>query len=314
MSLFLDPIAESARVAEALTEESRAYCRQRPLPRQPLVSVIMPCLNVAETIEPVLKGFEAQTYRHFELIINLDRRSKDGSEALIRPFVDRDPRFRLLFENTGMAQGRNAGRAAAQGEYLANWDADLAPTPTVLEEAVTRAELEGADILVCPELSRARSFWGVCRALEKLSYLEDPVQESSGRFVRRQVAEALGPVDESLLAGEDYDYFLRAKSMGFKPGRLRAISWHHEYWTLLGKARKLYRYGRSFPPYLKKYPVLGTKQFFIVRRAYLTHLGLYASDPVHTAGTIAANLLFYVYCGWGLARGYVDVFRGRQKP
>lgn len=313
MAWFQSTQQRSRAVAEALTAKSRAVVASAPLLRRPLVSVVMPCLNVADTIVPVLEHLERQTYREFEVVINLDRRSKDASEALIRPFCDRDPRFRLIFENTGMAQGRNAGKAASRGEYLMNMDADLAATETVIEEAVWRCEVEGADIVICPELSVSNSFWGECRALEKIGYLGDSLQESSGRFMRRKVSDALGGADESLLAGEDYDYFLRALSMGFKRGRIEAISWHHEYWTLKSKIRKMHRYGRSFPAYLRKYPVLGSKQFFPVRRAYLTHIPLYLSDPIHTAGLFISNGLFYAAAGWGLAQGYWDAWRGRKR-
>jgi glycosyltransferase involved in cell wall biosynthesis len=314
MPLFKSTQERSREAAEAESAKSREVIASKPLPRRPLVSVVMPCLNVAETIVPVLEHFERQTYREFEVIINLDRRSKDGSEALIRPFCERDPRFKLIFENTGMAQGRNAGKAASSGEYLLNFDSDLAPTPTVIEEAVWRCEVEGADIVICPELSVTNSFWGECRALEKIGYLGDPLQESSGRFMRRKVSDALGGADEALLAGEDYDYFLRALAMGFQRGRIHAISWHHEYWTLKGKAKKLHRYGRSFPPYFKKYPVLGAKQFFPVRHAYLTHIPLYLSDPIHTAGLIVSNGIFYAAAGWGLALGYWDLFKESRRP
>jgi len=313
MAWFQSTQQRSREAAEALTLKSRAVVAAVPLPRRPLVSVVMPCLNVADTIVPVLEHLERQTYREFEVVINLDRRSKDASEALIRPFCERDPRFRLIFENTGMAQGRNAGKAASRGEYLLNMDADLAATETVIEEAVWRCEVEGVDIVICPELSVSNSFWGECRALEKIGYLGDTLQESSGRFMRRKVSEALGGADERLLAGEDYDYFLRALAMGFKRGRIEAISWHHEYWTLKSKIRKMFRYGRSFPAYFRKYPVLGSKQFFPVRRAYLTHIPLYLSDPIHTLGLFISNGLFYAAAGWGLALGYWDVWLGRKK-
>jgi glycosyltransferase involved in cell wall biosynthesis len=310
VSVFERPTELAEKVALGLTEESRQFILEHPRSRDPLVSVIIPCLNVEPTITPVLKALQDQTYRNFEVIINLDdKRTKDRSEALIRAFSDSDPRFKLIFDNHGMAQGRNAGRAASQGEYLLNLDADLAPTISLLEEAVTRCEALKQDILVCPELSVSYNFWGECRQMEKIGYLEDPVQESSGRFMRRTVAESLAGADENLLAGEDYDYFLRAKAAGFVPGRVRAISWHHELWTLKDKSKKLYRYGRSFPAYLKKYPVLGTKQFFIIRRAYLVHWKMWLTHPLYLFGTVFANLVLYSTCGAGLAVGYWQLWR-----
>jgi glycosyltransferase involved in cell wall biosynthesis len=306
---------ELARVIAAkLTEESRQFIGQNPRSRDPLVSVIIPCLNVGPTITPVLQALQDQSYKNFEVIVNLDdKRTTDDSAAKIRAFSDSDPRFKLIFENRGMAQGRNAGRAASQGEYLFNLDADLACTVTVLEEAVTRCEALKQDILVCPELSVSYNFWGECRQMEKIGYLEDPVQESSGRFMRRTVAESLAGADEKLLAGEDYDYFLRAKAAGFVPGRIRAISWHHELWTLTQKAKKLYRYGRSFHHYLGKYPSLGTKQFFFIRRAYLAHWKMWLTHPRYLVGTIFVNAVLYTTSGWGLGLSLLEVARDKMR-
>jgi glycosyltransferase involved in cell wall biosynthesis len=306
--LFQRPTDLARQIASGLTEESAAFIQAHPRASDPLVSVIIPCLNVEPTITPVLKALQDQTYKNFEVIINLDdKRTKDQSAALIRVFSESDPRFKLIFDNHGMAQGRNAGRAASSGAYLFNLDADLACTPTVLEEAVTRCEVLKQDILVCPELSVSYNFWGECRQLEKIGYLEDPVQESSGRFMRRKVAETLAGADENLLAGEDYDYFLRAKAAGFVPGRIRAISWHHELWTLRAKAKKLYRYGRSFHHYLNKYPSLGTKQFFFIRRAYIVHWKMWLAHPRYLLGTLWVNAVLYSTCGWGLGLSLLEV-------
>src|SRR4051812_48527442 len=181
-----DPYELGRQIAGQLSEASADYCRRHPLDGKPLVSVIMPCRNVAATIVPVLDSIKAQTWQNFEVFLNLDRRGWDESEEVLRAYVATDPRFKLIFDNTGMAQCRNAGRAPSHGDFILNLDADLALTPTVLEEALTRAQAEGEDIIVIPELSVPYSFWGNCRGLEKIGYLNDPLQECNGRFVRRK--------------------------------------------------------------------------------------------------------------------------------
>lgn len=91
-----------------------------------LVSIIVPCYNaelyIADTIASVLK----QTYNHWELII-VDDCSSDSSCKIIRTFLDKDERIKLieLDTNSGRpAVPRNIGCALATGSYIAYLDAD----------------------------------------------------------------------------------------------------------------------------------------------------------------------------------------------
>jgi glycosyltransferase involved in cell wall biosynthesis len=301
---MLGPDAQAKSLALRLDNESRFYTDAHPLENTPLVSVVIPCRNGALFLGMTLQALADQTYTNFEVLINLDPRSTDDSQRIVEAFSAKDPRFKLMLDNKAPSQARNAGAAKAQGSFVMFCDADLAPTQNVLKEAVTRAAQHGYDLQVCPELSITYSFWGRCRSLEKIGYLEDHLQESSARFVRIAVHKAVAGFDENLWAGEDYDYFQRAKMLGYKGGRILATSWHHENWTLMGKAKKLFNYGVSFPPYFDRYPLLGAKQFAPVRYAYLTHWQLYVLHPFYTLGLIVSNGLFYTTCGIGMLKGY----------
>lgn len=106
----------------------------------PKVSVIMIFRDAAAYINEAVESVCMQTLADWELIL-VDDGSTDGSTALAGQWVERDPaRIRYLHHeghaNLGMSASRNAGVAAARGEYVAFLDADDIYLPCRLEEHV----------------------------------------------------------------------------------------------------------------------------------------------------------------------------------
>lgn len=104
----------------------------------PLISIVTPCHNAAETIEETLKSVLAQTYCNWELII-VDDASDDDTFSKVMSFAKNEPRIRL--SRTDVASGspsypRNIGIERAQGELIAFIDADDVWLPSKLEEEV----------------------------------------------------------------------------------------------------------------------------------------------------------------------------------
>jgi glycosyltransferase involved in cell wall biosynthesis len=88
------------------------------------VSVIVPAYNAAATIGETLRSCLAQTHRELEVIV-VDDGSTDGTAEIVRSFVTRDPRVRLLQQrNAGVAAARNLAIAHAEGAHVAPLDAD----------------------------------------------------------------------------------------------------------------------------------------------------------------------------------------------
>lgn len=90
-----------------------------------LVSIVTPVYNAARFIQETIDSVLAQTYTEFELIL-VDDCSRDDSVAIIQKNQQNDPRIKLvqLPENSGAAVARNAGIAAARGQYIAFIDSD----------------------------------------------------------------------------------------------------------------------------------------------------------------------------------------------
>jgi glycosyltransferase involved in cell wall biosynthesis len=89
----------------------------------PAVSVVMPTRNRAELLKRSIASIRAQTFSDFELIVINDGSTDHTAEVLA---AIGDPRLRVIHNalGGGAAAARNAGIAAARGEFLAFQDDD----------------------------------------------------------------------------------------------------------------------------------------------------------------------------------------------
>ncbi len=87
----------------------------------PLVSIVMPTYNRADTIGRAIASVRAQSWSDWELIV-VDDGSTDNTPSLLAGL---DPRIRFLRqENQGVTAARNTGLAASRGQLVAFLDSD----------------------------------------------------------------------------------------------------------------------------------------------------------------------------------------------
>ena len=102
----------------------------------PLVSVIIPAYNAEVFIGATLLSAAQQTYEPLEIIV-VDDGSTDRTAEIVREFMARDPRVKLIQQpNAGVAAARNRGLREAQGSLIAPLDADDLWKPTKIERQV----------------------------------------------------------------------------------------------------------------------------------------------------------------------------------
>lgn len=109
--------------------------------QEPLISVIVPVYNVEAYLRQCIDSVLCQTYEKLEILL-VDDGSKDSGGAICDEYAGKDSRVRVIHkENGGLSSARNAGIAAAQGEYLAFLDSDDWVEPdaygSMLEAALT---------------------------------------------------------------------------------------------------------------------------------------------------------------------------------
>jgi len=118
---------------------------------RPLVSVVVPVHDAADTVEDALRSAFAQTLSPEQVeIVAVDDGSSDDSLAILRRLAKQHPRVTVLTQPASgtAAAPRNAGIDVATGEYLFFLDADDLLAPTALEKLTEAAEQLEADVVL----------------------------------------------------------------------------------------------------------------------------------------------------------------------
>lgn len=101
-----------------------------------LVSIIVPCYNLAPFLPDCLDSVLQQTYKNFECIIVNDG-SSDNTIEVATCYTQCDNRIKLLnIDNGGLANARNVGIKNSSGDYILPLDADDKIDERYLELAV----------------------------------------------------------------------------------------------------------------------------------------------------------------------------------
>ncbi|HEY6299323.1 MAG TPA: glycosyltransferase family A protein [Candidatus Binatus sp.] len=180
----------------------------------PDVSVIIPTYNRRAMLPEAIDSVLAQSNQSFELIV-VDDGSTDGSaENLAR--LGQTIRFERI-DHCGPASARNRGVAMARAPLIAFLDSDDLWAPTKLERqlAFMRANLDCA-------ISQTNEIWirngrRVNPGLRHRKRAGDIFIDSlrtclismSATMMRTELFRSLTGFDESMLAAEDYDLWLR---------------------------------------------------------------------------------------------------------
>jgi phenylacetate-CoA ligase len=117
----------------------------------PDLSVVIPCLNEEENLEPLVERIRsAQSALGIAIeTILVDDGSTDGTAAGIRALSEQDPSIVGVFheKNRGIAGGWKSGVAASTAPWVVFCDADLQYDPAELEDLWRCREETGADVV-----------------------------------------------------------------------------------------------------------------------------------------------------------------------
>lgn len=115
----------------------------------PLISIVIPVYNVAELLGRCVDSVLAQTYQNLEIIL-IDDGSTDSSRELCDAYARQDSRIRVIHQtNHGLSAARNAGLAAASGEFISFVDSDDAIAPTLIEHLLDPCLAHHLDLSIC---------------------------------------------------------------------------------------------------------------------------------------------------------------------
>ncbi|KYZ76406.1 hypothetical protein AXX12_08205 [Anaerosporomusa subterranea] len=181
-----------------------------------LVSVIIPAYNAAQTIKRAICSVLNQSYRCIEIIVVDDGSSDDTSER-VKSFGEQV--HYIAQQNRGVSAARNRGVQAAKGEWIAFLDADDEWHPRKLEIQIQYLDavpnlilISNTDVIVRPgqhiafaDIKEKPIFY----IWEHKMFLRRNKINTSSVLVKREVYQAVGGFDETLINGEDRDLWLK---------------------------------------------------------------------------------------------------------
>jgi len=257
---------------------------------RPLVSILIPTFNVGKTLEQCLTSIVKQTYKNLEIIV-VDKFSVDDTVNVARKYSAKV----LYHRGPERTSQVNYGAKEASGELVYYIGADFVLDEDVIEKSVKAIQKGNFDGVKIPNLTSGRTFWGRCRALEKLMNVGEDIIEVP-RFMKKEVFLRLGGYDENLAGGEEWDLGMRFDAAGYRAVRITDVSeWHIDEPQDLRKItlRALY-YGESVYRYVRKNPGRALVQYLPIRVFWLKKWRKYARFPLYLLGLIFMKNVEYI--------------------
>lgn len=201
---------------------------------KPLVSILIPAYNAERWISDTLRSAVAQTWPRKEIIV-VDDGSKDRTLEVAQQFASQGVRV-VTKENQGAAATRNAAFQLSTGDYIQWLDADDLLSPDKVALQMQRAEELGDPrmLLSCGWSSflyryyrdhfKPTGLWCDLSATEWLlrKMANNLHMQTATWLVSRELTEAAGPWNTSLLVDDDGEYFCRvllaSHGIGFVSG------------------------------------------------------------------------------------------------
>lgn len=184
--------------------------------QQPLVSVVVPYYNRADTIGDTINSLGAQTYKDFEIIIVDDGSTDPTSIKKLKDLKKSGVKAHFIYQdNQGVADVRNNGIAQAKGKYIICLDSDDALEPTFIEKATVVLETSPDTSLVTTHME---TFGVVNDPYKHVPY--DALQLNRNNMVvtaaefKKDAWKAVGGY-KSGLGYEDWEYWMNLAENGF---------------------------------------------------------------------------------------------------
>jgi glycosyltransferase involved in cell wall biosynthesis len=189
-----------------------------------LITVVIPNKGRTELLRMAIESLTSQSLSAWEALI-VDDGSTDEELEVIRQSIGEDPRLRLVVRDAppaGANHCRNIGIQRARSDLLVFLDSDDALSTDCLRRRVeAMAQKPDLAFIVFPhEHFRDRPGdmndpWPMRNDEDHLKrfLIMYPPWQTAGPTWRRSALDAVGPWDESLPCGQDWDYHVRALAL-----------------------------------------------------------------------------------------------------
>lgn len=188
------------------------------------ISVVIPCFKHARFLPATIESVVNQTVPVHEIIVVNDG-SPDDTREVTWAQIRRFPYHRITLldkPNGGLSDARNAGIAAAQGEWILPLDADDLFEPTFVAKALAGLRSDPHYNLAHATCSSFGAVTGLWRPADySLSLLATQNLFPYSSIFPKELWARAGGYDRSLpWSGEDYSFWMSCGELGLKPFRV----------------------------------------------------------------------------------------------
>lgn len=178
----------------------------RELTKSTLFSIVIPVYNEQETLPALFQRITevAEQLPVSVEVILVNDGSRDDSLRIMRSFVEKDPRIRVvdLSRNFGAQEAISAGLHVAKGDVVGIIDADLQDPPEVFLGMLRRWQ-EGVDVIYGQRRTREGESWfklwtakTFYRVLSFVANVDIPQNTGEFRTADRKVVDVLNSMPE----------------------------------------------------------------------------------------------------------------------
>jgi glycosyltransferase involved in cell wall biosynthesis len=190
-----------------------------------MISIIIPSYNSEKYIDYAIRSIYDQSYNNYEIIV-VDGNSSDDTISIISQYEDI---IVISEDDNGQTEAINKGFAIANGDILfwlnsddIIYDKDLLRRVSEYFTVHDDVGIVYSDYTIIDKYNK--------RSFDRIEINYDPDVMLFGvnligmaAFIRREVFQEIGPLNESLHYAMDYEYWLRAEYFNIKIKRLAII-------------------------------------------------------------------------------------------
>lgn len=205
------------------------------------VSILLPFLDAAATLNEAIASMAAQLFNDWELLL-VDNASTDVGPTIAHHWAEHDPRIRIVHEpRIGIAHALKTGLDHAQGKYIARMDADDVSHPERLAKQVAYLDAHpeigvlGTRTAFASSVQESRGMQAFVQWQNALlhphahyvkRFVDAPLAHPTVLF-RRELVDRHGSYDTGPLP-EDHELWLRWMDAGVRFAKLpeELITWN----------------------------------------------------------------------------------------
>ena len=192
------------------------------------ISVIIPTLNEERDLPRLLKDFQMQTNKNFEIIV-VDALSKDKTIEKAMKFQNKIPITVVESEKANVSHQRNIGARHAKEDYLFFIDADSQIASNCIDRLIQCINDYGYFIFQLTLIPNSSVYSDeilfnvINYGVELSQRINQPMSNGGSMVMHKVLFEQLKGFDEKMYLSEDHDIVKRAQKIGVSAKYLKNV-------------------------------------------------------------------------------------------